>query len=100
MGIQLGLKHPDLRLIQFPLIFHQLLLISFQRHQHPIKPLRQLSQLVVALMGNIDIQIVVDHLADGPVKPFNGVEQLAAQGEAHGHRQGEAYQGAGQADGV
>ena len=83
MGIELGLEHPDLGLVQLPLVLQKLLLVVLQRHHHSVEPLGQLAQLVVPLRRNIDIQVVMYHLADGGVELLNGIEHLAAQPQAH-----------------
>ena len=94
VGVELGLEHPDLGLVQLPLVFHQLLLVALQGHHHAVEALGQLAQLVVLIGWDVDVQIVVDHLADGAVEPLDGIEHLPAQPQAHQHGEAHAHQGA------
>ena len=93
-GCELGLEHPDLGLIQLPLVLHQLLLVALQGHHHSVEPLGQLPQLVILIGWDVDVQVVVDHLADGAVEPLDGIEHLPAQPQAHKHGEAHAHQGA------
>ena len=68
MEIELGLEHPNLSLVQFPLVFQQLLLVLFQGDYHSVEMLRKLAKLIVLIMGNMYIQIVMNDLSDCPVE--------------------------------
>ena len=46
MRVELGLEHPDLRLVELPLIFHQLLLVMLECRHHAVEALGQLPQLI------------------------------------------------------
>ena len=83
MGVELGLEHSNLGLIQLPLVVYQLLLVALQGGHHAIKPLGQLGQLIVPLRRNTDVQVILHHLTDAPVKAVDGPEQLPAQLQAH-----------------
>ena len=99
VGVQLGLEHADLGLVQLPLVFHQLLLVVLQGHQHAVEALGQLSQLVVPVGRDVYIQIVVGYLANGAVQPLDGVEHLPAQTQSHENGNYHAHQGAAHGDG-
>ena len=100
MGVELGLEHADLGLVELLLVLHQLLLVVLEGHQHLIEPLGQLPQLVVVLMGHIHVQVVACHRLDGPVDALDGAEHLAAQGQAHEDGDDHADEGAGEAHGI
>ena len=99
MGVELGLEHADLRLVELSLVFHQLLLISLEGGYHAVEALGQLAQLVILVGGHIYVQVVLNHLADGAVQPLNGAEHLPAQAQAHKNGEGHAHQGAAAGDG-
>ena len=55
MGVQLSLKHPQLGLIQLPLVVHKLFLVTLQGGHHTVKMLGQFGQFIVPLQRDEDI---------------------------------------------
>ena len=88
MRIELGLEHPDLGLVKFPLIVHQLLSAALQGGYHIVEPQGQISQLIVPTAGNLHVQVILLDLADGATQQGDGTEHLAGEVQAHndGHR--------------
>ena len=80
MGIQLGLEHPDLGLVQGFLVFQKGLLVGAQGGDHVVELPGKLCQLVFpAVNGYLNGQIVFFYPANGPVQPPDGLKNLAAQ---------------------
>ena len=95
----MGLEHPDLRLVELPLIFHQLLLVMLECRHHAVEALGQLPQLIVLIGRDVHIQIVLNHFTDGTVEPLDGQEHLPAQPQAHQNGHHHAHQDTAGGDG-
>ena len=82
--IQLRLHHPDLRVVECLLVLKQRLLVAPQRQNHPVKLLRQFSQLVVLpiLHRHLHLQIVFSDLCNRVVQRTDRLEHLPAQLQA------------------
>ena len=100
MGIQLSLQHPYLGLIQLPLIFHQLLPVGLQGQNHVIKACCQLTQLILSVPGDVDVQIVLLQPGEGLQQPPDGLGDPAAQRQAEHRGNHNAHQNTEKAGGV
>ena len=92
MGIQLGLQHPHLGLVQLPLIVYQLLPVGLQGQHHVVKALRQLTQLILPVPGHMDIQIVLLQPVKGLQQPPDGQGNPLAQGKTQGRGNHNTHQ--------
>ena len=100
MGIQLSLQHPDLGLVQLPLIVHQLLPVGLQGQHHVVEALRQLAQLILPVPGHMDIQIVLLQPVEGFQQPPDGQRNPLAQGKTQRCGYQNARQNAEKAGGI
>ena len=84
MWVQLRLHHPDLCVIKRLLVLKQRLLVAPQRQHHPVKLLRQLSELIALplLHWDLHLQIVPPDLRDCPMQRSDRLEHLSAQPQA------------------
>ena len=79
MWVQLGLHHPQLRLVEFPLAghgAHQVLPVFLC---HAVKAFRKTPQLVLTVRFHMDLQISLLDLPHSLVQLVNRLGQVAAQ---------------------
>ena len=92
VGVELGLHHADLSLVQLPLLAQGVLQILPQALGHPVEPTGELAHLVDAAVVQLDVQVALLHLAHGAVEGADRLKELAAEAHGRQHAQPQAQQ--------
>ena len=79
VGVQLGLQHPQLRLVQLPLALDGALQILAVFLGHAVEAGGQTPKLIGAVQIQLDVVVALLHLPHGVVQRVDGPGQIAAE---------------------
>ena len=100
MGVQLGLHHADLGVVQFLLALNRANQIVLVFLGHPVEGGCQTAQLVLPVQFHPDVQISLPDPLHGPVHPVHRLGQEAAEPPAVQQAQHHAHNAGKNTDGI